>query len=154
MSKKIYRTCLCCGKPYEYCNHCGKDMEPWKNLYDSIECKEVMNAVSAYNAGLADAEQIKAVLNKYNVTDYSKYKGSINAVLEAISSPKKSAEPKKKVSDTYTETVPSVEDTSAAEESFSDEVVEEAPKRRSTYNSNRKPWKNNYYNSNSERTSY
>ena len=150
MSKKIYRKCLCCGKLYEYCNHCGKDMEPWKNLYDSLECKEVMNAVSAYNAGLADAAQVKAVLDKYNVTDHSKYKDSINAVLKAIYPPEKAAAPKKKVS----EVAPSVEETPVVAETTNTEAVEEAPRRRNTYYNNRKPWKNHNYNNDSERTSY
>lgn len=120
MAKKIYRKCICCGKEYEYCNHCGKGTEPWKNLYDSKECQEVMNIVSAYNIGRADANQVKAVLDKYNVTDYNKYKDSINAVLNSLFA-FKASEP---------EIIPESND------------AEEKP----SYYDRKKPWKKNYNN--------
>ena len=122
MAKKIFRTCICCGKQYEYCNHCGKAQEPWKNLYDTLACKEIMNIVSAYNVGRANADKVKAVLDKYNVTDYTKYSEDISKVLLQLFA--KKAEP--------------------VVQKTADEPSEERTYRSNTYNSKKKPWKKNY----------
>ena len=85
MSQKSKRICKCCGKEYEYCPHCGKySDEPWKNITDTMECREVLNIVSAYNIKLATKEQVKKVIDKYGVTDFNKYKPSIAAVLNGL----------------------------------------------------------------------
>jgi len=85
MSQKFKRICKCCGKEYEYCPHCGSHSdELWKNITDTLECREVLNIVSAYNIGKATKEQVKKVLDKYGVTDYGKYKDSISSVLNSL----------------------------------------------------------------------
>ncbi len=85
MSKKDKRICKCCGKEYEYCPHCGKHSdELWKNITDTEECREILNVVSAYNIGKANKDQVKKVLDRFNVKDYNKYKASIAAVLNKL----------------------------------------------------------------------
>lgn len=91
MAKK--RICACCGKEYEYCPTCGKDRaKPWLAVTDTLECKEVLNIISAYNMGLVKKYDVKKVLNKYNVTDFSKYKKSISDRLNELF-PKVEVEP-------------------------------------------------------------
>lgn len=79
------RICLCCGKPYSYCPNCGGKSDPGMTTeFDSESCKEVFNAVSAYNMEIMDANGVKSVLKKYNITDFSKYKKSIVDVLKKV----------------------------------------------------------------------
>ena len=122
MAKKIFRKCICCGKQYEYCNHCGKNQEPWKNLYDSRECKEIMNIVSAYNVGRVDAEKVKEVLDKYHVTDYANYTEDVSKTLLELFAKKS---------------------TPIVEKAIAEESINEKPYR-NTYNNKKKPWKKNY----------
>ena len=85
MSQKAKRICKCCGKEYQYCPHCGKNSdEPWRNITDTVECREVLNIVSAYNIGRATKEQVKKVLDRFEVKDYGKYKDSIATVLNNL----------------------------------------------------------------------
>lgn len=117
MAKKIFRTCICCGNKYEYCNHCGKNITPWKNLYCSEECRAVMNIVSAYNVGRVNKDKVKAVLDEYKVTDYTKYSKDINKVLaELFAKPVEQIVKKEIVKDEpVTESVKTVEQVQPAE---------------------------------------
>lgn len=82
------RTCACCGKTYKYCPTCGKDIKkPWLAICDTEECREVLNIISAYNMGTVDKDRVKAVLDKYNVKDFSKYKKSISDKLNELFPP-------------------------------------------------------------------
>lgn len=84
MSKK--RNCLCCGQEYEYCSNCNdtKKYPTWMAEFDKEACKEVFNVVSAYNSQLVGIEDVKAVVKKYNITDFGKYKKSIKDKLNEI----------------------------------------------------------------------
>lgn len=44
------RTCLTCGKTYEYCGSCpsGLNLPVWKNLFDTENCKIIFETVSDY----------------------------------------------------------------------------------------------------------
>lgn len=81
------RTCLCCGKEYQYCPNCqnAKDYPVWKAEFDEMGCKEIFNIVSAYNMKIATAEDVKAVIKKYDITDFNKYKKSIKDKLIEVS---------------------------------------------------------------------
>ena len=79
------RTCPCCGKVYEYCPTCGKDTnKPWLAVTDSLECRELLNIISAYNMNLVSKDKVKDVLDKYNINDFSKYKKSISDKLNEL----------------------------------------------------------------------
>lgn len=82
MSEK--RKCLCCGKEYDYCPNCGKSSTPWKVNYDTEACKEIFNAVSAYNMKKVGEDYIKEILNKYSITDFYAYKKDIKELLSKL----------------------------------------------------------------------
>ena len=52
--------------------------------YDTEECSELVNIISAYDMKLVTAERVKQILNKYNITDYTKYKQSIQDKLNEL----------------------------------------------------------------------
>lgn len=78
----IKRKCVCCGKEYEYCPNCHKQMKPlWMTTFDCELCKEVFNIVSAYNVGMINKDKLKGFV-KANGIDPSNYVESIRKVLE------------------------------------------------------------------------
>lgn len=80
------RKCKCCGKSYDYCPNCGKSSsKPWMFSFDTEVCKELFNAVSAYNMELIKEDGIRNIVNKYNITDFSVYKDDIKDLLTKIS---------------------------------------------------------------------
>ena len=94
------RKCLCCGAEYRYCPTCGRyAREPkWRVEFDTLDCKEVFNAISGYNMGIRSIESLKEVLDNNNVTDFSKYKDSIKNKLNELfpnEKPKKKTRKKK-----------------------------------------------------------
>lgn len=97
------RVCLCCGKKFEYCPTCEKYKNtPMSAGFDCEECKEIFNVVSGYNIGVATIEDVKAVLDKYNIEDVSVYKGVVKEVLMKATTP---APEVKKVEETETKNV-------------------------------------------------
>lgn len=80
------RTCICCGKSFYYCTSCNASSRNTgiSMNYDTHECAELVNAISGYSMKMWDKSKIKEVLNKYNVTDYSKYKQSIQDKLNEL----------------------------------------------------------------------
>lgn len=80
------RICLSCGNKYDHCNHCGdgQSKPSWFNLYDSEECKDLYNVVSGYNMGIKQKYEVKAILDKYNIVDFSKYTDGIKNVLNEL----------------------------------------------------------------------
>lgn len=114
------RECYCCSSKYEYCTRCEQyaNQPKWRFMYDEESCKELFNAVSGYKMGVAKKENIKAVLDKYSITDYSKYKDSIKELLNELY-PIKKANTKAKET-----TVKVVEETTKTEK-MAVETVEE-----------------------------
>ena len=88
MSKQ--RKCVFCGKEYSYCPHCGTNSSPgWMMNFDSIECRDIYNVLAGYNMGLSSADDVKAELDKYHITDYSVFSKKIQDKLMEIVSKKK-----------------------------------------------------------------
>jgi hypothetical protein len=67
------KTCIFCGKTYEYCPHCQNDQKypNWKFNFDSEKCHDLYDVVAGYGMGIKTVEDIKKVLDKYEVTDYT-----------------------------------------------------------------------------------
>lgn len=80
------RKCICCGKSFYYCTSCNASSRNTgiSMNYDTHECAELVNAISGYSMKMWDKSKIKEVLNKYNVTDYLKYKQSIQDKLNEL----------------------------------------------------------------------
>lgn len=120
MGKK--RTCLSCGKEYEYCPNCGNysKFPKWMTEFCSEECKDVFNVVSSFNMGLQTSEDVKAVIRKHNITDTTKFAGAIQKVLNDNMT-------KAVVSDVLEDKV-TVEETPVVEEEKAEEVFREEVK--------------------------
>lgn len=115
------RTCISCGKKYDYCPNCGNFSKypKWMTEFCSEECKEVFNIISGYNIGVKSDDDVKKVISKYNVNDYSKFSGSIQNTLNSISK-----------SSVIKEEIPVVKEAPVIEEKVvveEEAVVEEAP---------------------------
>ena len=67
------RKCLFCSTQFEYCGHCKEHSnEPtWKANFDTEKCHDLYEVMAGYGMGIKTIEDVKAVLDKYNVTDYT-----------------------------------------------------------------------------------
>ena len=83
--KKI-RKCYTCGAEYDYCPGCANSSggPEWKLLWDKEECKDIFEALSAYNLDLATADDVADVLDAYEVKSYDGFKDNIKAELQKI----------------------------------------------------------------------
>ena len=112
------RKCKCCGKSYDYCPNCGKSSStPWMFSFDTEACKELFNAVSAYNMKLIKEDGIKNIVEKYSITDFSIYKDDIKNLLNNLL--KTSKPEKENLIEEKAEEIPT----------FENELIEEQPRR-------------------------
>ena len=83
ISKRVCRTC---GATYDYCPGCAKSAgkPEWMLLWDSEECKNVFESLTAYNLEKLDAEGVKDALKEAGVTSYDKYVPRIRKQLQKI----------------------------------------------------------------------
>lgn len=80
----VKRTCVCCGKNYEYCPGCHrKDQPAWMATFCSEPCKELFNIISAYNVKRISKDVVKNYLSEHNV-DSEKYVGPVRKVIEEV----------------------------------------------------------------------
>lgn len=85
------RKCIFCGKVYEYCPHCRNNSnEPeWKFNFDSEKCHDIYDVVAGYGMGVKTIKDVKNVLDKYNVSDYSIFSKGLQLKLEELAPQKK-----------------------------------------------------------------
>ena len=71
MSKTNVSTCVVCGKEYETCLSCKKEMaaKPWRSVADSVECYKLFLVLSRYGNGHLSADEAKKQLQgiKYDL---------------------------------------------------------------------------------------
>lgn len=80
----LNRTCLACGKKYEYCGSCptSTNLPVWKSIFDTENCKVVFENVSDYAQGVISKEVAK---NRIYKCDFSiKYKDNIQKHIDDI----------------------------------------------------------------------
>lgn len=67
------RRCIFCSNEYEYCNHCKDSAKypEWKFNFDTEKCHDLYDVIAGYNMGIKTIEDVKSVLDKYEVTDYT-----------------------------------------------------------------------------------
>lgn len=80
------RICHTCGSEYEYCPGCARSAgkPEWMLIWCSDECKDVFEALSAYNLQVGTAEDVKDALQKHEVVGYEKYIPRIRKQLQKI----------------------------------------------------------------------
>lgn len=83
MAKKNNKICIVCGDKYTFCPTCAdtKNLEMWRNIYCSENCKKLFHAASGYHAQTATIEEVKS---RFDACDLS-YKDKLNKnFIEAI----------------------------------------------------------------------
>lgn len=88
------RQCIFCGRSYQYCPTCAEDSRypKWMFNFDTEKCHDLYEAVGGYNIGVKTKEDIKAILDKYNITDYSEFSDGLKKKLESLFPTKKQKE--------------------------------------------------------------
>lgn len=88
------RSCIFCGKTYEYCNHCKQNSNSpaWMFNFDSEKCHDLYDVIAGYNIGIKKIEDVKAVMDKYNVADYSEYSEKLQNELKSLNTNSEKAE--------------------------------------------------------------
>lgn len=103
------KTCIVCGKKYEYCGHCDKSGQEnrWKTNYCSENCRDIFNIVSKYvnkHISVDDAkkglvELDLGVITKDNILKYCNEIISYTEPKDKDGLPKSVEESKDEVSD-------------------------------------------------------
>ena len=73
---KKNRKCICCNTQYSYCPNCGgtdKLKPSWYSEFCSEECKDVWDTATKYNMQLIDKREAQFALEKYDLSNKSKY---------------------------------------------------------------------------------
>lgn len=67
------RICLSCGKEYSYCPSCegSNILDRWKINFDTPECKNVFDTLSAYHMNLIDKEEFKNRVGNYDASKFT-----------------------------------------------------------------------------------
>lgn len=88
------RQCIFCGHTYQYCPTCAEDSRypKWMFNFDTEKCHDLYEVVGGYNIGVKTKEDIKAILDKHNITDYSEFSEGLKKKLEGLFPTKKQKE--------------------------------------------------------------
>lgn len=80
----LNRTCLACGKKYEYCGSCptSVNLPVWKNIFDTENCKIIFENTSDFIQGVISKDVARKRISK---CDFSiKYKDNIQKHINDI----------------------------------------------------------------------
>lgn len=75
------RTCIVCGRNYEYCSCKDKSFPSWYNLYCSEKCKTNAEALVNYHHGKITADEAKQI---FTDNDLKPEKLSVSPTYEQI----------------------------------------------------------------------
>ena len=99
---KFDRTCVICGKHYEYCTNCDRFLNypAYMAMYCSQECVDLFNVLSSFEAGQTSKEDAKKVLQGMDQGKMKMLKNSIansykKIMAEESKSEEKESEPVK-----------------------------------------------------------
>lgn len=87
MAKKNTKTCLICGKKYEYCTSCrgAQSAEYWKTNWCSENCKAISNIIGNVYANQTSVADARTQLGKCDLTKLTSFlevpKKNINNIL-------------------------------------------------------------------------
>ena len=101
------KTCIVCGKKYEFCAHCRRtnSNDLWRNIYCSKECREIFDTCSRYAGHSISAEDAYNKLIEYNFERKDIQMSVKNTVDEIIEEVEKVDVPKEGGEETKTETI-------------------------------------------------
>lgn len=76
---KFDRTCVVCGKHYEYCTNCDRFLNypTYMTMYCSKECVDLFDVLSRFEAGQTSKEDAQKVLQGMNQNKMKMLKNSM-----------------------------------------------------------------------------
>ena len=92
------RSCILCGKVYEYCNSCSafQDKPVWMFSYCSEDCKDITSLLTDFIYNKISKEDAKKIIDTKDTSRHMQYKGSYgkayNEIMEEIDSEDKDEE--------------------------------------------------------------
>lgn len=95
------RQCIFCGKTYTYCPTCNdySNYPKWMFNFDTEKCHDLYDAIGGYNIGVKTKDDVKAVIDKYNITNFSQFSPKIKNAFNKLF-PKKKEIIEEKIEDT------------------------------------------------------
>ena len=80
------RSCILCGKVYEYCNSCSafQDKPVWMFSYCSEDCKDMTSLLTDYIYNKVSKDEAKQVIETKDTSRHMQYKGSYGKAYKEI----------------------------------------------------------------------
>lgn len=80
------RSCILCGKVYEYCNSCSafQDKPVWMFSYCSEDCKDITSLLTDFIYNKISKEEIKQAIEDKDTSRHMNYKGSYGKAYKEI----------------------------------------------------------------------
>lgn len=99
MLKGKKKTCVVCGTEYDYCNHCKSQsyLPTWMSLYDTENCRTIMNICTEFMAGNISKIDAKKALDGCDLENKNKFSTSVLKAVDAVYSQSKTSKVKAKV---------------------------------------------------------
>lgn len=91
---KFDRTCVVCGKHYEYCTNCDRFLNypTFMTMYCSKECVDLFDVLSRFEAGQTSKEDAQKVLQGMDQNKMKMLKNSMANTYKKIMAEDKTAE--------------------------------------------------------------
>lgn len=83
---RYVRSCILCGKKYEYCNTCSafQDKPVWMFSYCSEDCKDITSLLTDYIYNKISKEEVKRIIGSKDTSRHIQYKGSYGKAYKEI----------------------------------------------------------------------
>lgn len=93
----VIKTCIVCGKKYEYCNSCSsyRHVEAWHNIYHDENCRRIFNTAANYHAGMISADEAKDEFKKCDLSNKKTIKPSIAQLIDELLKESEEVQPEK-----------------------------------------------------------
>lgn len=80
------RSCILCGKVYEYCNSCSafQNKPVWMFSYCSEDCKDITSLLTDYVYNKVSKDEAKQVIETKDTSRHMQYKGSYGKAYKEI----------------------------------------------------------------------
>lgn len=101
MKKDYLRTCICCGKEYEYCPRCGKyDQYPrWMTNFHDANCREIFQTTIEYMSHNITDDQARTRLDKCDLSNKVTFDSTVQRMIDTLYPPKVEIMPKPEVTE-------------------------------------------------------